>query len=156
MITYYKELLSYISKNVSNKDFAKDIAQETFEKAISFQNQALIENKRAFLYKLAKNIIIDEARKNKNIKVIPYEDNTYTSQSEETQNLVLEQEKQKILIQELKKLPLKRKEAFYLHIFEGYSRKEVAMKMGISIAAVEKHISRASIELKETIKRKES
>lgn len=156
MITYYKELLSYIRKNVSNKDFAKDIVQETFEKAISFQNQSVIENKRAFLYRLAKNIIIDEARKNKNIKVISYEDNTYTSESEETQRVVLEQEKQRILMEELKKLPIKRKEAFYLHVFEGYSRKEVALKMRISVSAVEKHISRASIELKEKIKRKES
>ncbi len=57
---------------------------------------------------------------------------------------------------ELKKLPLKRKEAFYLHIFEGYSRAEVAKQMGISLTSVEKHISRASIELKEKIKRKES
>lgn len=156
MIKYYKEVLAYIKKNIPNKDFANDIAQETFEKAISFQNQAIIDNKRAFLYKLAKNIIIDESRKNKNIKVIPYEDNTYASKSEETQTIVLEQDRQRILMEELKKLPLKRKEAFYLHIFEGYSRKEVATQMGISVAAVEKHISRASIELKEKIKRKES
>lgn len=156
MTEYYKELLFYVKKNISNKDFAHDITQETFERAIVFENKNKIENKRAFLYRLAKNIIVDEIRKNKKIKEIPYEENELTSKSEEPEKLTIEQSRQMLLMNELKKLPAKRKEAFVLHILEGYSRKEVSEIMGISIGAVEKHISRASIELKEKIRIKES
>jgi len=68
---------------------------------------------------------------------------------------LLEQDRQKTLMRALQTLPQKRKEAFVLHVLEGYSRDEVSQMMGISIDAVEKHLSRASIELKEKIKRKE-
>ena len=58
-------------------------------------------------------------------------------------------------MQELKKLPPKRKEAFVLHILEDYSKEEVAKMMNISIQAVEKHISRATIDLREKLRKKE-
>ena len=156
MIEYYKELLFFVKKNVSNKDFANDIVQDTFAKAITFQNQKPIENKRAFLYKLARNIIIDESRKTKNIKEIPYEDNEFTVKSQEPEELVIQESRQELLMKEIKKLPEKRKEAFVLHVIEGYSRGEVAKIMNITTVAVSKHISRATLELKEKIKDKES
>lgn len=156
MIKYYDELLRYIKKNVSNKDFAYDIVQSTFERAISFQNQQTIVNKRAFLYKLAKNIIVDEIRKKQKIKEIPYEENEFATKKYESEGIVLEQDRQMLLMKELNKLPLKRKEAFVLYVIEGYSREEISNIMGISTIAVSKHISRASIELKEKIKEKEN
>lgn len=58
-------------------------------------------------------------------------------------------------MQEIKKLPPKRKEAFVLHILEDYSKEEVAKMMNISVQAVEKHISRATIELKAKLNKKE-
>lgn len=156
MIEYYKELLYYVKKHNSNRDNANDIVQETYEKAISFENQEEITNKRAFLYKLAKNILVDGVRKSKNQKEIPYDENEISVKNEEPEEIVIQQSRQVLIMQELKKLPEKRKEAFVLHVIEGYSRQEVAEIMGISINAVEKHISRASIDLKEKIKRKES
>ena len=155
MLEYYKELLYYIRNKISNKDYAQDIVQETYIKIISIQNEQEVINQRALLYKIAKNIIIDKARKNKDIKEIPYEENEYISKTKEPDELAIEQNQQKILMQELKKLPPKRKEAFVLHILEDYSKDEVAKMMNISVQAVEKHISRATIELKEKLRKKE-
>jgi len=156
MIQYYKELLFFVKKNIRNKDYANDITQDTFAKAISFQNQNPIENPRAFLYRLAKNIIVDESRKNKKFKEIPYDENDVTIKTHEPEDLAIEDNRQKILMKELKKLPEKRKEAFVLHVIEGYTRQEIANIMGISVAAVSKHISRATLELKNKIQEKES
>lgn len=44
-------------KKVSNKEYAQDIVQETYAKVITLENKDLINNKRAFLYKVAKNLI---------------------------------------------------------------------------------------------------
>ena len=68
MLKYYKELFLYIKDKIPNKDNAQDIVQETYEKVISIKNSKEIENERALLYKVAKNIIIDRLRKNKNYK----------------------------------------------------------------------------------------
>lgn len=155
MLEYYKELLYYIRNKISNKDYAQDIVQETYIKIISIQNEQEVINQRALLYKIAKNLIIDKVRKNKNIKEIPYEESEYIAKTKAPEDLAIEQNQTNILMQELKKLPTKRKEAFVLHILEGYTKEEVSKMMNISIQAVEKHISRASIELKEKLKRKE-
>lgn len=155
MLEYYKELLYYIKNKISNKDYAQDIVQETYIKIITIQNEQEVINQRALLYKIAKNLIIDKARKNKDIKEIPYEESEYISKTKEPDELAIEQNRERILMQEIKKLPPKRKEAFVLHILEDYSKEEVAKMMNISVQAVEKHISRATIELKAKLNKKE-
>lgn len=155
MIQYYKELLFFIKSRIPNKDYAQDIVQESYMKAIALQNSQEILNKRALLYKIAKNLMIDKARKNFNLQEVLYEEHEYTAKTVEPEEVLLEQDRQKTLMRALQTLPQKRKEAFVLHVLEGYSRDEVSQMMGISIDAVEKHLSRASIELKEKIKRKE-
>jgi len=155
MIQYYKELLFFIKSRIPNKDYAQDIVQESYMKAIALQNSQEILNKRALLYKIAKNLMIDKARKNFNLQEVLYEEHAYTAKTVEPEEVLLEQDRQKTLMRALQTLPKKRKEAFVLHVLEGYSRDEVSQMMGISIDAVEKHLSRASIELKEKIKRKE-
>lgn len=156
MVEHYKELLYYIKKNVSDSELAKDILHETYEKVILVEKEKVIKDKRAFLYKVAKNIIIDKVREKSKTKEIPYEENEFTVKTSQPDEIVIEQDRKKLLMSELNKLPKMRKEVFVLHIFEGYTRKEVSELLGISLVAVEKHISRASIELKEKIRRKES
>lgn len=155
MLKYYKELFLYIKDKIPNKDNAQDIVQETYEKVISIKNSKEIENERVLLYKVAKNIIIDRLRKNKNYKEISYEEENFISQSKAPEDLAIEQNQQDILMKELKKLPPKRKEAFVLHILEGYTKEETANIMNISYLAVDKHISRATIELREKLRKKE-
>ncbi|WP_404833692.1 RNA polymerase sigma factor [Aliarcobacter butzleri] len=101
------------------------MVQETYEKVISIKNSKEIENERALLYKVAKNIIIDRLRKNKNYKEISYEEENFISQYKAPEDLAIEQNQQDILMKELKKLPPKRKEAFVLHILEGYTKEEM-------------------------------
>lgn len=156
MVEHYKELLYYITKKVSNKDYAQDIVQETYTKVISLPKENLINNKRAFLFKVAKNLIIDNARKNSLINEVEYNENDILNKSKEVEEIVLEENRQEVLMRELNKLPEKRKEAFVLYVLEGYSKEKIASIMGISFSAASKHISRASIELKEKMQRKEN
>ncbi len=51
---------------VSNRELAKDLTQEVFMKIWEYSmNGGEIENPKAFLYKIANNLIIDNYRKNK-------------------------------------------------------------------------------------------
>ena len=51
-------------------------------------------------------------------------------------------------------LPKRNKEAFILNVIKGYTRKEVAQIMNISLNAVEKNIARAAIKIQENLKEK--
>lgn len=68
--TYSGAIFRYCYQQIFDLDKTKDFVQETFIrtwKYISAGNQ--IENIRAFLYKTARNIIIDQTKKKKNISL---------------------------------------------------------------------------------------
>ena len=67
MINYYKEIFLYVKKTVLDKNVAEDITQEAFVRVIKNTSNKKIENERAFLYRVAKNIIIDQFRKRTNL-----------------------------------------------------------------------------------------
>lgn len=72
----YPRILGFIAKRVGNLDIAKDIASETFIKALNniknfkWQNISVI----SWLYKIASNEIINHFRKNKDCSPVCIED----------------------------------------------------------------------------------
>ena len=153
MLSYYKELFAYIQKLVHDKEYAKDITQETYMRTIEANSNSTIDNKRAFLYRVAKNIIIDQARKSKKNSFIDFEEEKHISKDEQAEELTIKLNENQVLLEEIKKLPQKRRQVFVLHIIEGYSRKEISQLLNITIGAVEKHISRASLQIKESLEK---
>lgn len=154
MTEFYKEIQSFIFRLIGDKDLAKDLTQDTYLKALNFKIEQKIANKRAYLYKIAKNVVIDTSRKNKNYTEILYEEENHSiSKKEETEELLNTKSKNDFLLSIIKKLPPRIKESFYLHVIEGYSRKEIAQKMQITVSAVEKNIQRATEKIQEEIEK---
>lgn len=151
MLSYYKELFSYIQNLVRDKEYAKDVTQETYMRTLEANRNIPIDNKRAFLYRVAKNIIIDQARKNKNKNFIDYEEKKIISNDEQAEEILIKVNEKQILFEEIKKLPQKRRQVFVLYIIEGYTRKEISNVLNMTITSVEKHISRASLQIRKSL-----
>ena len=152
MTKYYDELVYYVQKMIGDKDKASDIIQETYIKTLEKSKNLEIENTRAFLYRVAKNIVIDKIRKNKKTKHIDYAESVFVSPTnEQPDEIVIANDDYENLIKLVDTLPLRCKEAFVLHNIEGYSRKEIASMMGITVSAVEKLIIRATKKLQEKL-----
>lgn len=129
----------------------QDIIQEAYSRMFEVSKTTPIDNKRAYLYKLARNIVIDQSRKEKNAVQIEYEEEEHSiPQEQQPDEQISKASQQELLLKILYSLPEK-SQAFILHVFEGYSRREIALKMGISTVAVEKHIIRASEKIKEKL-----
>ncbi|KLE01307.1 RNA polymerase sigma factor [Aliarcobacter butzleri L355] len=138
---------------VGDKEKAKDIIQESYSRMLDIDKISPIENKRAFLYKLAKNIVFDIVRKDKHILSIEYFEEEYNiPEKEQPDELLFEENQQEMLFEILDTIPAKNAQAFILHVFEGFTRKEIASKMGITVSAVEKHIIRATEKIKDKLK----
>jgi RNA polymerase sigma-70 factor (ECF subfamily) len=61
---YSDELFRYCLIKVRNRDVALDVTQDTFVRTWEYRNSGKdIDNPRAFLYRVAKNLIIDLSRK---------------------------------------------------------------------------------------------
>ena len=150
MLVYYKDIFNFVTKLVGDKETAKDITQEAYAKCIELDSNKEIN--RSFLYKVAKNIVIDESRKNKKISQIEFQEEIYSiPKYEQPDEIVLETNQYENLMKIVETLPNRSKEAFLLHTIDGYSRKEIASMMGISPNAVEKHIIRATKNLQEKL-----
>ncbi|AXX90829.1 RNA polymerase subunit sigma [Arcobacter suis] len=150
MLVYYKDIFNFVTKLVGDKEAAKDITQEAYAKCIELDSNKEIN--RSFLYKVAKNIVIDESRKNKKISQIEFQEEIYSiPKDEQPDEIVLETNQYENLMKIVETLPNRSKEAFLLHTIDGYSRKEIAFMMGISPNAVEKHIIRATKNLQEKL-----
>ena len=65
MVTrYYRELLSFLSRKVSDRATAADLAQESYARLFAAQQAAsVVRDPRALLYKTARNLVIDQGRR---------------------------------------------------------------------------------------------
>ncbi|WP_206732262.1 RNA polymerase sigma factor [Halarcobacter mediterraneus] len=152
---YYKEIYIYIKKSVFDRDLAEDITQEAFARVIKKADSKNIENERALLYRIAKNIMVDLYREKNRIDKIAFNEEEFFQEENTIENQIIEAEQRSQLMEEIDKLPKKRRQAFTLHMIDGYSRQEVAEIMNISFNAVEQHIARASNQLKENLSKNE-
>src|SRR5919112_446022 len=58
--TYHAPLVRYLTRRLGDRDWAEEVAQETFLRAL---RQETIVNERAWLFAVATNLVQDEARK---------------------------------------------------------------------------------------------
>jgi RNA polymerase sigma-70 factor (ECF subfamily) len=58
--TYHVTLVRYLTRRLGDRDWAEDVAQETFLRAL---RQETIVNERSWLFAVATNLVRDEARK---------------------------------------------------------------------------------------------
>lgn len=59
-LTYHATLVRYLTRRLGDRDWAEEIAQETFVRAL---RQEQIVNERSWLFAVATNLVRDEARK---------------------------------------------------------------------------------------------
>jgi RNA polymerase sigma-70 factor, ECF subfamily len=155
MLKYYNELIYFAQKQVGDKEKAKDIIQETYSKVLEIREKFEINNERAYLYKIAKNIVINQALENQKLQTTIYEENIHLSPiSEQPEEILIQEDQEKIFMQIINDLPQRAKEAFILYTIDGYSRKEIAQILGISSNAVEKLIKRATIKVEEELEKR--
>ena len=154
MLEHYKEISYYIQKLIGDKNLAKDLTQETYTKVLETNQQSNILIKKAYLYKIAKNLVIDKIRRDNILKTTPYEEEHHAiCEKEIPEQIISDEYRQKRLKECIKNLSSKNKKAFVLFYYKGYSRKEIAKMMGVTTNAVEKNITRATLKIKEQMKK---
>lgn len=160
MVTrYYRELLNFLSRAVNNRDAAADLAQESYVRVLALQQSGeTIAEPRALLYRTARNLLIDRHRRQA-VRGLPTDtDAGVADDSEREHDLIdtlaapaaLEPETAAMSAQAVQAmldvigaLPLRCREAFILHKFDGLPQSKVAEQMGISVTMVERHIKNA-------------
>jgi len=135
----------FILKNIRDREKARDLVQDSFEKLwINVQNIAA-EKAKSYLFTTAYHKMIDQTRADK--RTASWEEvNTLAWSHSEQYSDAMEK-----LNQGVAKLPPDQRSVLMLRDYEGYSYKEISEITGLSEAQVKVYIYRARVYLKEYI-----
>jgi len=112
---------------VSDREKAKDIAQGTFVRVWGYMSQGKeIDNMRAFLYRIANNLIIDEYRKKKDISLDHMRDEEGFDIGFDPRHDVETKDEHAQALALLECLPEKYREALVMRHIDGLSVKDIA------------------------------
>ncbi|MCH2205758.1 MAG: RNA polymerase sigma factor [Lentisphaerales bacterium] len=154
---YYEELKAYVLSQVDVKDDAGDIVHDTYLRLRRIDDWGKIQNSKAFIYRAARNLMIDRVRRfSKQVSNDSESGKDVAEQTLQDRRSPLEEtlgvEKQRIIQEQISSLPEKCQEVFILHKFSGLKHAEIAAKLNISQSTVEKHIIKALRECRTAIK----
>ena len=133
---------------VSDKEQAIDIMEDTFVKFWQTLQKEKVSEPRAFLYKVARNLIIDWYRKSKSIPVQNFigenDEKTEISMDMFTGNIVGAEVmlEAKLVIEKIASLEPLYREAVYLRFVEELTPKEIAEILGESTNVISVRINR--------------
>lgn len=149
---YYKSLCVQANSYVKDLDKAQSLVQDCFVKLWNNRNELEKVNRLApYLTLMVRNRCIDHLRKIKSIESLDKSEHMEESDIH-TENTVNFHEFEERLIVALAVMPERSRMAFEYSRFEGLSYEEIADKMGITVKAVERLISRALKSLRNDLK----
>ena len=148
---FYKRIFRFCNFNTGNENTAQDICQETFLKAwkslpnFSQKGGSL----QAYIFKIARNLIIDLSRKKKEERLSPYHDIEINYDLEEK---IEKKDNIAKLHQAMAKLTETERQIIILHYFEDMTTREVAKVIGIKEGNLRVKTHRTLKKLKETLR----
>ncbi|MDP3953939.1 MAG: RNA polymerase sigma factor [bacterium] len=147
--TYADAIFRHCYFSVLNKEQAKDLAQETFVKTWHYIAKGnKIDNEKAFLYKVATNLMINLSRKKKESSLEVLQDKGFDPgfDNRESLNNFLAGKK---ALEELGEIDDKYSQAVVMRYIDDLSPEEIANITGESANTVSVHIHRGLKKLKE-------
>jgi RNA polymerase sigma factor (sigma-70 family) len=146
---HWGELCHYIKKHFgAGPPDPEDVAQEAFVKFAALDDRDVIDNPRAYLFRTAHNVFVDEHRRLVLRRANPSDTEAQPVSDDRTPERVLVgQERLQILARSLRAMPAARRRSFLLNRLQGLSCVAIARITGYSESAVKKHIGVAIAEL---------
>ncbi len=135
----------FILKNIRDKEKARDLVQDSFEKLWMNVDQVAAGKAKSYLFTTAYHKMIDQTRLDKRMAAWDDGHTMGWSHSEQYSDAM---EK---LNQGVTRLPPDQRSVLMLRDYEGYSYKEIAEITGLTEAQVKVYIYRARVFLKEYI-----
>ena len=142
----YTPILHFLRKRTDNASDAADMTQDVFTQWLGYQDRAKVEQPRAFLFQMARNLLRDHWRRQQvrhSVNSVPIDSESESLSDERDDPMAAAHRLQRLeqLKTVLAQLSPRRREALMLHRFEGLSQAQIAERMGISVSMVEKHIA---------------
>jgi RNA polymerase sigma factor (sigma-70 family) len=152
--TYVPGLRRYFAKRVPGNQI-DDLIQEVFLRLQAHHANAPIEHLDRYLFTVAASVLTDQARRRAvrhDSAHESFEERHHPVEERSPERVLLDREDLDVVMQAIEALPVRTRDLFVLHRFEEMSGSRIAVALGLSVSAVEKHIMRALQSLHERLK----
>ncbi len=147
---YFKAIKNFIYFKVGDSGMAEDLAQDAFVKL--WENRGSIKKStvKSYLYTIANNTTINQLKRNQ-LKYKFQGQLEVSSEFENPEFQLIKKEYEIKLNDALAKIPEGSREVFLMNRIEGLKYKEIAERLGLSVKAIEKRMSKAIYILNEIL-----
>jgi RNA polymerase sigma-70 factor (ECF subfamily) len=146
--TYHDTLVRYLTRRLGDRDWAEEVAQETFVRAL---RQREIVNERAWLFTVANNLVRDEARKDSRRRrhLTLLREEARAQELAEPEPSALERAQEAAIARRAVEALTERDRLALLMREEGLDYPEIASALGLSVGSIGTTLSRARKRLVE-------
>lgn len=151
---HLKAISHYAYRLLGNQKDTEDITQEVFLRLWTNAQKWNSDKSKltTWLHRITHNLCIDYLRKNGRMQTQDnFDDEVADSPSSNNESIDDKSDKTKLLREALSALPENQRSALSLCHYQGFSNKEAAVIMNISVKALESSIARAKRSLREKL-----
>jgi RNA polymerase sigma factor (sigma-70 family) len=139
-------LKRYLRRFTKVREVADDLAQEAFLRAFAAESRIAIEAPRAFLFRVARNLALNEMARQATMTIEPLGDFERQDVLEDSNQVAVDdavdsRERIRLLARAIAALPPQCAKVFVLRKMQGMSQKEIAVRLNISVRTVENHVA---------------
>jgi RNA polymerase sigma-70 factor (ECF subfamily) len=146
--TYHAPLVRYLTRRLGDRDWAEEVAQETFLRAL---RQDALTNERSWLFAVATNLVRDEARRHerrrRHLELLAAEEAERTVEPEPTS---AERAHEQAMARKAVEALAERDRLALLMREEGLNYEEIAEALGLSVGSIGTTLARARRRLAES------
>ena len=146
---HWAALCSYIKKHFGpGPPEPEDVAQDAFMKFAAIVDRNAIENPRAYLFRTAHNVLVDEHRRLALRRTKGgHAEASSVSEDRTPERVLVGRERLEILSRSVRAMPAARRRSFLFNRMQGLSCAQIARMTGYSESAIKKHIDLALKDL---------
>ncbi|WP_136162361.1 RNA polymerase sigma factor [Sphingomonas flavalba] len=137
-------LTRYIRRNCSDSDLVADLRQDVYAAAIESARRELPGNSAGYLYAIARNLLINRAKRSKLVSfelVANLEDDVSGEEMFHTERQFEARDDLRRTQEGLNRLPPRCRAVVTLRKIEGYSTRETADRLGVGVDTVERQLT---------------
>lgn len=148
---HHAEIHAYLVRMLRDPELAADLTQDAFVKAYrAYDTLETSENARAWLYRIAHRVALDELRRRRIIRFFPFT-GEHRGSSPSPEHLVMDLRLSGDLQRALEKIPERQRSALLLAELHDLTGLELAQALGVSHVAARALLTRARESLRQAL-----
>lgn len=145
---YHQRLLKYLRGSLRTESDAQDVSQEVFLRLLRVPDERVIEHPRAYLFRVAANVVSDWRTGQKTRQTLALDDPDALPAVDSTDDEYARRERQAQIRKVVAALPVHQRTALLLSTQHGLTYKQIATTLDVSERMVKRYIVKAYARLR--------